>query len=51
MADKETTTRIKKWELNPISCELCGDDLGWSEGFATAWCDHCAKQEESPDDL
>lgn len=56
MANKEEeevviTTRFNKWGLRPVSCELCGDDLGYAEGLPFVWCAHCALQEENEEDL
>jgi hypothetical protein len=45
------TNRIKKWELNEVTCRLCGDHIGWGEGYPEVWCDQCAKQSEDEDDL
>lgn len=47
----ELTNRVEEWELNQVSCVLCGDELGWAEGFPEMWCDHCAKMPTSAEEL
>lgn len=51
MSEKQTTNRIKKWELKEVTCQLCGDSLGYGEGYPEVWCEYCAKQAEDPEDL
>ncbi len=49
-ADRDTC-RIDEWSLIPVSCALCGNDLGYAENPVKIWCDYCAKQPEKAEDL
>lgn len=48
-----STNRIQAYTLEPVSCALCGEMLGYAEASLSpqVWCEHCAKQEENAEDL